>query len=281
MTSRDKGGFLRMVRETVSVTTDFFLAPNCMACNGPLPPTMEKRGSMELLCEPCRELLHPINPRNQCPRCGAAPSRPPKDLKGAGGRCERCEFLPDSFRATIAVFPYLSSAGRIVRNMKYSRGPWLARHLVNLAWPHLHPRLEEWVAGDERSQWVIIPAPMHALREMARGYNQAREIAEQIAGGMELALLGDRALQRVRKGKPQARFHTREERMENLVGCYRTRDNESVRGRKIILVDDVMTSGATMTAGSMELLRAGAKEVRVVVMLRAQISQDQVMAPGP
>ncbi|MCC5877626.1 MAG: hypothetical protein JJU11_15505, partial [Candidatus Sumerlaeia bacterium] len=186
-----KGGLLQSVKEAASITTDFFLAPSCMACNGPLAPLIESRRSLDLLCEPCRELLHPINSRTQCPRCGASPTRPPKDTKSAGGRCERCEFLPDSFRSTIAVFPYLSSAGMIVRNMKYSRGPWLAGHLVNLAMPHLRPRLEQWL-GEDPSDWALVPAPMYALRELGRGYNQAREIARHVAEEMAIPLLNER-----------------------------------------------------------------------------------------
>lgn len=271
---------LRSLGEAVEITTDFFLNPCCMACNGPLAPILEQRGSMDLLCDPCRDLLHPIDKRTQCPRCGAPSSRAPKNVESAGGRCDRCESLPATFEKTIAVFPYLSSAGMIVRNMKYTRGGWLAGHLVNLAWPHLAPRILEWL-HEEETDWAVLPVPMYSLREMRRGYNQARELAAPIAERLKLPLLGDRSLQRHRRAKPQARFHTQDERFSNLQGVFRVRDESSIRGKSIILVDDVMTSGATITAASAELLRKGARRVRVVVMLRAQISQDQVVAPGP
>jgi ComF family protein len=267
------------LRALLSATTDFLLTPSCLACHAPLPPSLSREGSLQLLCPQCRDLLHPIAADRQCPRCGASPVHPPR-LKGApADSCLRCESLPPGFNTAIAAFPYLSSAGLIVRNMKYSRSPWLAAHLVEIAWPHVGERLTGWIRSDPHL-WVVVPSPMHGWRELRRGYNQAVEIARPIARLLRLELL-PRALSRRRRTPPQARFHDREKRLENLRTVFECTQPGKVAGRSVLLVDDVMTSGATMVSAGQALLDAGATRVHVFVLLRAQISEEQAEGPKP
>lgn len=258
----------------------FFLSPSCIACHAGLPPTLEgRRSSAQSLCPRCTAILHPIEPARQCPRCGAAVARHDQENVPAGS-CGECAALPKAFRETAAVFPYLSSAGHIVRNMKYQRAPWLAGHLVDLAWPHAGPRVESW-AENAAGPMLLLPVPMHPFRQLARGYNQAEEVAKALAGKAGLPLAGEGVMRRTRRVRPQARFPSREERLRNLAGLFQCPRPELVAGKSVVLVDDVMTSGATMTAASRVLLEAGAVEVRVFVLLRARLFEDRVEAPAP
>jgi ComF family protein len=109
---------------------------------------------------------------------------------------------------------------------------------------------------------LLVPVPLHPLRLRQRGYNQSALIA--LGTGRKIDA---RALERIRDTPPQAGLGA-EQRRRNLAGAFRARA-ERVRGRRVILVDDVVTTGATVEAASRELLRAGAQSVDVLTLARA------------
>ncbi len=113
---------------------------------------------------------------------------------------------------------------------------------------------------------LMIPVPAHILRQKSRGYNQAGLIAGILAEHISAAVLA-RSLLKIRNTLPQAGL-SREERMENLKGAFSVVDKRSVIGRDILLVDDVMTTGATLETCAAELLRSGARSVRAFTLAR-------------
>lgn len=113
---------------------------------------------------------------------------------------------------------------------------------------------------------LIVPVPSHVLREKSRGYNQAGLIAGMLADHISAPVL-QRTLLKVRNTLPQAGL-SREERMENLKGAFTVVEKRSIAGRDIILVDDVMTTGATLETCAARLLRAGARSVRAFTLAR-------------
>jgi ComF family protein len=111
---------------------------------------------------------------------------------------------------------------------------------------------------------AIIPVPLHGSRARQRGFNQAELLAQAMA--LELGVPMLLALQRTRATKQQARLE-KSERLTNLEGAFAVQ--KSVVGLEVLLVDDVHTSGSTLTEASLCLIEAGAKRVRLVVLARA------------
>jgi ComF family protein len=117
---------------------------------------------------------------------------------------------------------------------------------------------------------AITPVPLHARRLWTRRFNQAaalgREIARRAGKPFEPALL-----QRVKATRSQVGL-SREQRVQNMQGAFRAAPGASVQGRRIALVDDVLTSGATANAAARALLRAGAAQVDLIVFARVVTS---------
>ena len=111
---------------------------------------------------------------------------------------------------------------------------------------------------------AIIPIPLHSTRIRQRGYNQAALLGRVVA--LELAVPFLPALTRVRATKQQARL-SKTERLKNLEGAFAV--SESVAGLEVLLVDDVFTTGTTLTEANIALIEAGAKRVRLAVLARA------------
>ncbi len=91
---------------------------------------------------------------------------------------------------------------------------------------------------------VIVPIPLHKSRERQRGFNQAKLVAEFVAGHFGLPLV--ESLERIKKTEPQAKMKNKEERLKNISGCFKIRNPDSVKEKNIILIDDVFTTGDTI-----------------------------------
>jgi ComF family protein len=112
---------------------------------------------------------------------------------------------------------------------------------------------------------AVVPVPLAGGRQRQRGYNQALLLARCVA--TTLGVPAAEALKRVKTAPPQARS-TAEERRRNVEGAFAMRDAASVRGRRVLLVDDVATTGATLRACARALLDGEADEVRAVTFAR-------------
>lgn len=199
------------------------------------------------LCDAC---LDAIATRPQaCPRC-ALPSP-------AGVACGRCLVHPPAWDAAVAAGLYAFPLDRLVQRLKYGADLPLASALGG--------QLADAVAGAGAPSRVdaIVPMPLAAARQRQRGFNQAREIARAVARATGLPLEG--GLERSRHAVPQAALPWRE-RVRNVRGAFAT--SRSFTGRRIALVDDVMTSGATAAAAAAAIRRGGAARVEVWVVAR-------------
>jgi ComF family protein len=188
-----------------------------------------------------------------CSACAATitPSPPsePTALDGASPR-------------PLAVHAFGSFGGALataLRRLKYQDRPDLGAPLGHLA------RRTARLAGLTAD--LVVPVPLHPRRLVERGYNQAALLAAEVA--IELgAPLAARALVRVRHTPQQARAD-RASRLDNVREAFRARRPASLRGRRVVLVDDVATTGSTLTACAEALLAAGAASVTAVVIARA------------
>ncbi len=206
----------------------------------------------ELICDTCRsELTPPAGPR--CRRCGR-PTLYPVDT------CAACLQRKPAFDATCAAGLYRDPLRAIIHRLKYRNGRRLAPELGALMTSALRRENEAWSETWDAVTFV----PMHRRRQKERGYNQAELLAREVARGLDLEVLA--ALTRPHPGKTQAGLDLRS-RLHNVRGAFEVR--EALKGRPhLLLVDDVMTSGFTLSEAARALKRAGAGRVACCVLAR-------------
>ncbi|MDE2019197.1 MAG: ComF family protein [Patescibacteria group bacterium] len=119
-----------------------------------------------------------------------------------------------------------------------------------------------------RGEYNVVPVPLSRGRFFERGYNQAEEIARRLAGRLSLPLLDD-ALIKTKFTKAQAETKNLAERRKNLAGCFAVKKPEAVHGKKILLIDDVTTSGTTFMEAASALKKAGARKIIALAAAKA------------
>lgn len=201
-----------------------------------------------LVCGACDLALPRID--EACPRC-AVPS------PGAA-TCGACLASPPPFATAHAAFAYAFPVNRLLQRLKYGGALALADWAA-------HAMVEEFVRRHEPTalRRVVVALPLSRERQRERGFNQAHEIARRVAAALELPQTA--ALERVQGGPPQTSLPWRG-RARNVRGAFACR--VPVAGLHLALVDDVMTTGATLREASRTLLAAGAASVAVWVVAR-------------
>lgn len=170
--------------------------------------------------------------------------------------CGQCQQRPPKYLSVHAPFHYAPPIDRLIQRGKYGgRLDWLRL---------LARRLARHAAGRAGAVDAIVPVPLHRTRLRARGYNQSLELARPVSRQLALPLRLD--LERVRATPPQAQL-SREERRRSVRDAFAAK--RELGGLRLALVDDVMTSGATVEAATRCLLKAGAASVEVWVVARA------------
>jgi len=206
------------------------------------------------LCDECRENL--IDTRPACPRCGAG------GLVNQAGRCFRCQDERYYFESVVRLGRYEGSMRRAVLRMKRERHRALAiaagRLLVETCQAQLDPLKVD----------AVVPIPTHWSRRVWRGVNGPDGVAEQLASHLRVPL-ADHLLRRRRRTVPQARLSPTR-RLANVRGAFRASAHRDLVGARILLVDDIMTTGATVNEAAKMLVKAGASFVAIAVLARAE-----------
>lgn len=162
----------------------------------------------------------------------------------------------------VAPWRYAGTGGALVRRFKLdgnvAAGRLLARAIAD-AWRAAVPR------GFGRA--VLVPVPLHQSRRRVRGFDQAAWLAAAVARRLSVPV-AVRCLERTRPTLPQGDPRNRS-RQTNVAGAFLVRQAERVRGRRVVLIDDVFTSGATMRQCARQLLDVGALEVAALVACRS------------
>lgn len=203
-------------------------------------------------CARCAAALPWVDPAEACLRCAV----PLADSDPEGGVCARCLADPPPFGRAAAVLWYAPPVDLWVQRLKFSGELMYA---AALGWT-----IAERIAplGE-----AVIPVPLSARRQRERGFNQALEIARPVATAWRVPLLAT-ALVRAKSTAMQARLSAAA-RQRNVAHAFRVVDRQAVAGKRLVLLDDVMTTGATLAAASEALLAAGAAAVAVVAAARA------------
>lgn len=210
----------------------------CLLCGD--PRRAEEKYS---LCPDCRERLLGLRLLGGiCPRCAS-----PLNGKGACAFCAEGKLKP--FRAGYGAFRYTAEAEGLVKLLKF--------HYQDEAADALAAVMADCFPAHEYD--ALVPVPLHRIRERARGANQALLLCQRIGPRAGLPVLD--ALVRVRKTRDQARLGFAE-RQSNVQGAFAVRGD--VRGLRLLVADDVRTTGATTRACGEALLEAGARYVGVL-----------------
>ncbi|WP_437276996.1 ComF family protein [Sorangium sp. So ce375] len=171
----------------------------------------------------------------------------------------------------VAFAPFGGAVAEGIRRFKYGDRPDLARPLGRLL---LCAARDAGVCVD-----VVVPVPLHPRRLAERGYNQAALLAAHVADGLAVSL-APRALCRVRSTAQQAQL-SRDRRLQNVAGAFRVRAPERVQRRRVALIDDVATTGATLAACRDALLGAGSASVTYLVLATAESGADELRSSPP
>ncbi len=222
---------------------DWLFPGNCLLCAARRPAGQD-------LCPACAATLPRLEAA--CPRCAAPLGAP------VSSACGACQQRAPLFDAAAAVFRYAAPVDRLIQDLKYHKRLALARLLGG----YLADRI---VAQDGVLPDVMVPVPLHVTRLRERGYNQSLELARVLAKRLSLPLEA-RTVLRVRATTSQTLLAP-DARQRNVRDAFRAEADFS--GRRVAIVDDVMTSGHTVNALARCLRRAGATGVVVWVVARA------------
>jgi ComF family protein len=235
-------------RDAATRVLDIVLPPRCLSCGGSV-------GEHGQLCASCWAEVSFIAPP-VCAACGT----PFAFDGGPGALCGACIAARPPYGRARAVMRYDDGARALLLGFKHAdrtdRAPALARWMAR-AGPELLAEAD-----------VIVPVPLHRWRLLHRRFNQSALLAHalgRIAGTPVAAGL----LCRRRNTPPQGTL-TRAQREDNVSGAFQVRAGQAVRvaGRRVLLVDDVLTTGATATACTEALLEAGARRVDLLMLAR-------------
>jgi ComF family protein len=231
---------------------NFLYPPRCAACDASLSIDSTRR-----ICAPCLAAVEPLRPP-LCLVCGAPLHA------AAADRCEHCRAAPPAFDSARAITRYRSGAdgsstvAALLRRHKYGLDQSLGRALAEYL--DMAPALETG------SYDVVIPVPLHRARLRWRGFNQAALLGVALARRLHCAL-DVATLTRVRPTPPQT-ARDRANRARNVRDAFAVRRPSRVAGRRVLLVDDVMTTGATADECARVLRAAGARRIDVLTLAR-------------
>lgn len=186
------------------------------------------------------------------------------------GLCGTCLRHPPPFDATFAACRYAFPLDRLLQDFKYGHRLALAASLAQLVSEACRGGGKDPAAASPEPPMHLVAMPLATERQIERGFNQAQELAVHVAAALGLPLLTD-VLLRVKDAPKQATLPWRE-RHKNVRGAFACRRDLS--GRRILLIDDVMTTGATAAAAATALREAGAEKVFIGVVARASGAQE-------
>jgi ComF family protein len=237
------------VKPFIKAALDFIFPPLCHICRSFIP------GAGELhICPECRDRL-PLVKSPLCTLCGIP-------FIGAGDNhfCGQCQTHPPHFESARAHLLYEESARELIHYFKYNHKTHLRRPLALLALEGL----TKFITGQAPD--VIIPVPLHRSRLRTRGFNQAVLLGGLFSSRLSIPMLAD-GLTRTRPTEPQIELSA-EDRRKNVKGAFAVNRPDRIVGKRILLLDDVMTTGSTVNECAKVLIKAGAPSVVVATIAR-------------
>lgn len=237
------------VKQFIHALLDVILPPICHICRSYIP----NAGTLHI-CPECRDSL-PLVSSPLCRICGVP-------FSGAGDdhRCGACIIDPPQYDFARAHFLYEGPIRDLIHSFKYNLQTHLRYPLAILSLEGLNRFLAD------NDPHLIVPVPLHRSRLRQRGFNQAVLLGRVLSYHLNLPLLPD-TLIRTRPTEPQINLSASERRV-NVKGAFSVKRADSIAGKRILLLDDVMTTGSTMNECAKELKKAGADMVVAATIAR-------------
>jgi len=251
----------RVLRSPLDTLSCALFPASCALCGSPLP-----RLSAAPVCDSCwSECSEHTIPR--CARCGEF--LPAAEFPESKSFCRACRLAPPPFERAVSFGPYRDPLRSAIHLLKYSRMRPVARQLGTML-----VKAIAQLRTEAPGELLVVPMPLHRSRRRQRGFNQAEEMAafalkalRKNEPGWKLKM-APRSLMRILNTQPQAGLTMRQRRI-NMSRAFSVADAATVRDRNLLLIDDVLTTGATARSAARELLRAGASAVWVATLARA------------
>ena len=235
--------------EPLRAVASLFYPPLCVICS-------ENVGHEKYLCAACEEKAPRIRP----PFCDKCSEQFDGAISG-NFSCANCAHRRLYFDAAVSCYRSRGIVRHLVHQFKYGRQFHLRHPLADWLGETLHdPRLRD------RRFDMIVPVPLHPARERERGFNQAQVLAELLMRKTSVPVRT--ALERIRYTTTQTAFD-RAERMENLRDAFRLRASVNVQDLRVLLIDDILTTGSTLSECARVLRKAGAFSVHAATAARA------------
>jgi competence protein ComFC len=240
------------LRRFAAGMADLFFPPICSSCDEDLGPNYDD----SRLCESCRDGLTEV-PTFRCPKCAARAAITFQD-----GDCPWCRTHDLRFDGTFTLGTYHDALREVVLRSKYGG----SEPLVAAATKLLLRRCEESLRTAQID--LVVPIPMYWTRRLRRGHSGPEIAAQVLARHLGVADY-PRLLKRQRNTQSQVGLSINQRR-DNVHRAFGVRRPSRVVGKRVLLVDDVLTTGATCSEAARELKRVGASFVAVAVLARAQ-----------
>ncbi len=241
---------LSSFKQVLEVALYVLLPRTCYACRRDLP-----LGAAGPLCQDCQAAVQHIGLR-YCVSCG-------KPLPDGGAHCARCRREKKRsrkcalLRSAVVFGPQVRA---VVHAFKYADQSYLASCLAQCM-------AQYWTAYPELARGqLLVPVPLHSRKLKARGYNQSELLARSLGKQLHLPV-NTSCLVRVRNTPSQTTFG-REGRLQNMLGAFAVTEPQLIKGKTLVLIDDVATTGATLEGCAAALRAAGAKEVMAYTLAR-------------
>jgi ComF family protein len=236
------------IRDVASAVAGLFFPARCHVCDRVIDGITRVP-----VCDACWNAISPFPAGALCRICGL-----PGPAELSVYECELCVKHPPHFSIARSLGEYGGVLRELLHLLKYNGMEPVGRRLGEC--------LAEIADTSFRECEAVIAVPLDPARQRTRGYNQAERIARSLARCINLPLLPGSALRRVRSTSTQIGL-TREERRANMRDAFAA-DRALVADRRLLLIDDVMTTGATIDACAIALRSAGAREVMVLTVAR-------------
>lgn len=240
-----------MLKEALRDLADALFPPRCRSCR-----IVAAELTNDLFCGACEEKIRYIrNPL--CPACGT----PFADSEGTDHLCGDCLTAPKPFTVARSVAAFEGVLLEAIHAFKYRNKTGMGAGLGRMMTGDSHAGM------DMHGYSLIMPVPLHIRRLRERGFNQSLVLAKVLATRHAIPL--DFVTLRRERDTPPQTMMGRKERQANIKGAFGVADKERIRKQRVLLIDDVYTTGSTLAECARVLLNSGAAQVGVLTLARA------------
>jgi ComF family protein len=246
-----------MIKNWLETLITFIYPAKCRRCE--VPMGLER---IHYICDSCWEQIEFLTPP-WCRICGIPLDYPEDAAPDATLTCTDCRMDAPPYDRLRAVAFYEPTMREAIHLFKYQRKQVLAEPLIQLIIDHLPDDLAT------EAYDLLLPIPLHRKRLRERGFNQAEQLAKGIAKVWNVPIGAD-VLRRVRDTAPQSSLESRHARRENIADAFEVHSPELIQGRRILLIDDIFTTGTTIYEALKVLKAADAAGVDVLTLSRTK-----------